>query len=194
MFSINGTPVSIDNPFTTEEGVTYPHLRDPSVRQALGVVEVADPAYYDQRFYWGVGNPKQLEDLENNIITRRRNYQTQINFFRQYEEFFTLPTETESARTGWLAFPVIIKSTAPFERRDFQIFLEKRNVQTRVVFTGNITRQPGFKNLEMRKSANLQNSDNIMRGGVLLACHHGLNQEMINHMHATIEEFLKTKI
>ena len=64
MFSINGTPVSIDNPFTTEEGVTYPHLRDPSVRQALGVVEVADPAYYDQRFYWGVGNPKQLEDLE----------------------------------------------------------------------------------------------------------------------------------
>jgi len=137
---------------------------------------------------------KQLEDLENNIITRRRNYQTQINFFRQYEEFFTLPTETESARTGWLAFPVIIKSTAPFERRDFQIFLEKRNVQTRVVFTGNITRQPGFKNLEMRKSANLQNSDNIMRGGVLLACHHGLNQEMINHMHATIEEFLKTKI
>jgi CDP-6-deoxy-D-xylo-4-hexulose-3-dehydrase len=137
---------------------------------------------------------KQLEDLENNIITRRRNYQTQINFFRQYEEFFTLPTETESVKTGWLAFPVIIKSTAPFERRDFQIFLEKRNIQTRVVFTGNITRQPGFKNLEMRKSSNLQNSDNIMRGGVLLACHHGLNQEMINHMHATIEEFLKTKI
>ncbi len=64
MFTLNGTPVSIDNPFTTEQGVTYPHLRDPSVRQALGVVEVADPAHYDQRFYWGVGNPKQLEDLE----------------------------------------------------------------------------------------------------------------------------------
>jgi CDP-6-deoxy-D-xylo-4-hexulose-3-dehydrase len=137
---------------------------------------------------------EQLKDLENNIETRRKNYQTQTNFFKKYEEFFTLPQETANTRTGWLAFPIIIKDSAPFQRRDFQIFLEKRNVQTRVVFTGNITRQPGFKNLEMRKSDNLSNSDNIMRGGVLLACHHGLNQEMITHMHSTIEEFLKTKI
>jgi len=137
---------------------------------------------------------EQLKDLENNIETRRKNYQTQTNFFKKYEEFFTLPQETANTRTGWLAFPIIIKDSAPFQRRDFQIFLEKRNVQTRVVFTGNITRQPGFKNLEMRKSASLANSDNIMRGGVLLACHHGLNEEMIAHMHSTIEEFLKTKI
>ena len=137
---------------------------------------------------------EQLKDLENNIETRRKNYQTQTNFFKKYEEFFTLPQETANTRTGWLAFPIIIKDSAPFKRRDFQIFLEKRNVQTRVVFTGNITRQPGFKNLEMRKSDNLSNSDNIMRGGVLLACHHGLNEEMFAHMHSTIEEFLKTKI
>ncbi len=132
----------------------------------------------------------QLGDLENNIITRRRNYQTQTDFFKKYEEFITLPTETENARTGWLAFPIIIKETAPFERRDFQIFLEKRNIQTRVVFTGNVTRQPGYKNLEMRKSQDLKNSDNIMRGGVLLACHHGLTDKMIAHMHSTVDEFM----
>jgi CDP-6-deoxy-D-xylo-4-hexulose-3-dehydrase len=136
----------------------------------------------------------QLQDLENNIETRRKNYQTQINFFKQYEEFFILPEETKGVRTGWLAFPVIVRDSAPFERRDFQIFLEKRNIQTRVVFTGNITRQPGFKNLEMKKSKDgYKNADNIMRGGVLLACHHGLNQEMIDHMHGTISEFIKTK-
>lgn len=136
---------------------------------------------------------EQLNDLENNILTRCKNYQTQINFFKKYEEFFTLPQETTNSRTGWLAFPIIIKESAPFERRDFQIFLEKRNIQTRVVFTGNVTRQPGFKNLEMRKAVNLENADNIMRGGVLLACHHGLNDEMIAHMHNTIEEFLENK-
>ncbi len=136
---------------------------------------------------------EQLNDLENNIETRRKNYQTQTNFFKKHEEFFVLPQETAGVRTGWLAFPIIVKESAPFERSEFQIYLEKRNIQTRVVFTGNITRQPGFKNLEMRKAASLQNADNIMRGGVLLACHHGLNQEMIAHMHATIEEFLKTK-
>ena len=135
----------------------------------------------------------QLQDLENNINTRRKNYQTQTNFFKKYEEFFTLPQETQNARTGWLAFPVIVKESAPFKRKDFQIYLEKRNIQTRVVFTGNITRQPGYKNLEMRKSNDLKNADNIMRGGVLLACHHGLNEEMIDHMHNTIDEFIKTK-
>lgn len=133
---------------------------------------------------------EQLKDLENNIQTRRKNYQTQTNFFKKYEEFFTLPQETEGSRSGWLAFPIIVKESAPFVRRDFQIFLEKRNIQTRVVFTGNITRQPGFKNLEMRKPSSLTNSDNIMRGGVLLACHHGLNDTMIAHMHTTIEEFI----
>ncbi len=137
---------------------------------------------------------EQLNDLENNIETRRKNYQTQINFFKKYEEFFTLPQETENTRTGWLAFPVIVKESAPFDRSEFQIFLEKRNIQTRVLFTGNITRQPGFKNIEMRKAASLPNADNVMRGGTLLACHHGLNAEMIAHMHSTIEEFIKTKI
>ncbi len=136
---------------------------------------------------------EQLNDLENNIETRRKNYQTQINFFKKHEEFFILPEETKQARTGWLAFPIIVREEAPFKRRDFQIFLEKRNIQTRVVFTGNITRQPGFKNLEMRKPNELKNSDNVMRGGVLLACHHGLNEEMIAHMHSTIEEFIKNQ-
>jgi CDP-6-deoxy-D-xylo-4-hexulose-3-dehydrase len=136
---------------------------------------------------------EQLKDLENNIETRRRNYQKQINFFKKYEEFFVLPEETKGVRTGWLAFPIIVKKSAPFERKDFQIFLEKRNIQTRVVFTGNITRQPGFKNIEMRKSKDLSNADDIMRGGTLLACHHGLNDEMFAHMHGVIEEFLSSK-
>ena len=62
MFTLNGNPISIDNEYTTEEGITYPHLRDPSVREQLGVIEVPDPQDYDQRFYWGVDNPKQLDD------------------------------------------------------------------------------------------------------------------------------------
>ncbi len=133
----------------------------------------------------------QLDDLENNIKTREKNFKTQIDFFKKHEEFFVLPKQTENTRTGWLAFPVIIKEDAPFQRKDFQIFLEKRNIQTRTVFTGNITRQPGYKNLEMRKSKDgYKNADNVMRGGTLLACHHGLTKEMTDYMHETIEEFL----
>jgi hypothetical protein len=63
MFQLNGNPISIDSEVTVN-GVRYPHLRDPALREQLGVTEVADPEQYDQRFYWGVGNPKQLNDEE----------------------------------------------------------------------------------------------------------------------------------
>ncbi len=63
MFQLNGNPISIDSEQVIG-GIRYPHLRDPALREQLGVVEVADPEYYDQRFYWGVGNPKQLDDIQ----------------------------------------------------------------------------------------------------------------------------------
>jgi len=62
MFLLNGNPISIDSEIVID-GVRYPHLRDPALREQLGVTEAPDPEQYDQRFYWGVGNPKQLEDV-----------------------------------------------------------------------------------------------------------------------------------
>jgi hypothetical protein len=64
MFQLNGITISVDRPYTTEAGVKYANLRDPAIRSALGVVEVPDPESFDQRFYWGVGNPKLLNDRE----------------------------------------------------------------------------------------------------------------------------------
>jgi len=133
----------------------------------------------------------QLEDLDNNIKERIKNFNIQTKFFDTYKEYFITPKVTESAHTAWLAYPIIIKEDAPFKRREFQIYLEKNDIQTRTVFTGNITRQPGFKNVEMRKVKNLKNSDNIMKNAVLLACHHGLTKDMITYMHNTIEDFIK---
>ena len=63
MFLLNGNPISIDNEITID-GVRYPNLRDPALRKQLGVTESPDPEQYDQRFYWGVGNPKLLNDRE----------------------------------------------------------------------------------------------------------------------------------
>ena len=63
MFQLNGNPISIDSEQIVN-GIRYPHLRDPALREQLGVTEVADQEWYDQRFYWGVGNPKLLNDRE----------------------------------------------------------------------------------------------------------------------------------
>ena len=60
---LNNVTISIDSEQVIG-GIRYPHLRDPALREQLGVTEVADPEQYDQRFYWGVGNPKLLNDRE----------------------------------------------------------------------------------------------------------------------------------
>jgi len=135
----------------------------------------------------------QLSKLGSNIDLRTKHYTRIRKFFEQYEEYFILPNQLPDSRTAWLAFAVTIRESAPFIRRDLQIFLEKRNIQTRTVFTGNIIRQPGFKNCEHKASASgYPEADKVMRGGMLMACHHGLNEIQINHMLDSVTEFMKT--
>ena len=62
-----------------------------------------------------------------------------------------------------------------------------------MVFTGNILRQPGYKDIDcIGHKDDFVNSDNVMKGGILLACHHGLNEAQLDHMYTSIEGFLKT--
>lgn len=106
MFTYNGSPISIDNPFTTEEGVTYPHLRDAAVRDALGIVEAADPEQYDQRFYWGVDNPKDLDQLKTQWIAQTKANanatlaQTDWMVIRKAERDIDIPADTVTARAA----------------------------------------------------------------------------------------------
>ena len=133
----------------------------------------------------------QLNKLDQNIKLRQINFEKHTKFFQQYDQFFVLPKQNPNAETGWLAYPMIVKDNAPFNRTDLQIFLEKRNIQTRVVFTGNILRQPGYKDIDcIGKADDFTNADNVMRGGILLALHHGLTDEMIEHVHSSCTIFL----
>ncbi len=137
----------------------------------------------------------QLSKLGANIDTRTANYNAMREFFAQYEDYFVLPKQLPNSRTGWLAFPVTIKDSAPFKRTELQIFLEQRNIMTRTVFTGNILRQPGFKNVAHTVSAaGCPQSDFVMRGGMLLACHHGLRAEQLAHVMESITLFMKSKV
>lgn len=132
----------------------------------------------------------QLKKLNKNIKTRQKNFQKQCNFFKSYSDFFVNPEETHGANTAWLAFPILIKPDAPFSRKEFQIFLEKRKIQTRVVFTGNITKQPMAKEFKYVANNEFINSDNVMKNGVLLPLHHGMSDSMFQRLHDTIDDFI----
>ena len=134
---------------------------------------------------------EQLKKLKNNINTRVKNFNTIFNHFKKYEEFFVLPNEFKGLKTGWLAFPLIIKSQKKILRKNLQIFLEKNGIQTRTIFTGNILRQPIMKSQFYKKCKDASiNSDNVMKNGILIGCHHGLNNKDIRYMLSKFDQFL----
>tara|TARA_B100001123_G_C15271465_1_gene1010481 strand:+ start:605 stop:1807 length:1203 start_codon:yes stop_codon:yes gene_type:complete len=134
----------------------------------------------------------QLKKLQNNIQIRQENFKRQVEFFAKYPDFFETPIETNGSSTAWLALPILINSSSPFSRKEFQIFLEERNIQTRVVFTGNILRQPMCSDIKIKTSeAGYPNSDKVMMNGVLLPVHHGLTESMFQRFHDTIDEFIQ---
>jgi len=136
----------------------------------------------------------QLKKLSKNLNKRQTNFNIHSKFLKKYTNYFILPKQLPGSKSGWLAYPITIKDEAPFSRTDMQIFLEKRNIQTRVVFTGNIIRQPGFKNIKMKKNKNgYPEADKVMKSGLLIACHHGLDKKMMNHIHKSIDLFILSK-
>jgi len=133
----------------------------------------------------------QLDKLERNIARREAHFARHLRFFSGYDEWFILPDQLPEAHTGWLAFPLTVKEGAPFTRTELQIFLEQRDIQTRVVFTGNILRQPALKGVECVTSPDgYPQADAVTRGGILIACHHGLDDGQIDYMHASFLDFV----
>lgn len=133
----------------------------------------------------------QLDRLDANIQARVNNFERQRAFFADYEEWFILPRQRKGASTGWLAFPLIVRDDAPFTRRQLQVYFERHGVQTRTVFTGNVLRQPAFVDIDRIEAPHgYPNADRVMRGGVLLGCHHGLSCAQIDYVHDRFSSFV----
>lgn len=100
MFTLNGNPININNEYVAEDGTTYPHLRDPDIRQKLGITESPDPEQYDQRFYWGINHPKQLND---EVITPEGSEPyTQTGLKTQWKAQIKETTNKLLAHTDWM--------------------------------------------------------------------------------------------
>lgn len=133
----------------------------------------------------------QLEKLPRFRKTREKNFEDLYNFFKKYENFFILPKTDPKVSTQWLAFPLTIKNTAPFTRLKIVKYLERQNVQTRPIFTGNILRQPGFKRIVHKNITGKYHATNtIMEFGFLIGCHHGLESKHIMRLKKVLSVFL----
>ena len=138
---------------------------------------------------------EQLKKLPKSIKKRNSNFVNLKNFFSNFPNYFDLPSQQKGLITAWLAYPIIIKNGVKLNRQKLQIFLEKKGIQTRTIFTGNILRQPIMKKRFYKKVKDAElNSNNIMHNGVLIGCHHGLNNKDLNYIKKTFSLFMKEHI
>lgn len=134
----------------------------------------------------------QLDKLTTFRKIRVRNFSYLRNFFEKYANFFVLPTQRKDVETQWLAFPLTIKKNAPFTRLELVTHLEENNIQTRPVFTGNILKQPGFKNIPHRIADNkCPVTNGIMERGLIIGCHHGMDERHLKKIEKVFSSFLK---
>ena len=135
----------------------------------------------------------QLKKLNYFNKLRNKNFNLHYNFFKKLSKFFIIPSVDKNISTNFLAYPIILKETNLFNRKKFQIYLEKNNIQTRPIFSGNILRHPAFTNVISKKNKlnSFKNSDYIMKNGLLIGCHQGLTSKDIFYIHSLILEFLK---
>jgi len=135
---------------------------------------------------------EQLKKLPKNINIRVFNFDILKRYFSKYSELFDLPLQQKGLKTPWLAYPLLIKDKSKINRQKLQIFLEKRGIQTRTIFTGNILRQPVMKKRIYKKVKDSEiNSNIVMRNGILIGCHHGLNIKDLNYIKKNFDIFIK---
>ena len=134
---------------------------------------------------------EQIKKLKNNIKIRNRNFSKLTSFFKNYKNLFKLPEQYEGVNTPWLAYPLVLKKNKIFNRKKLQIYLEKNNIQTRTIFTGNILKQPVMKNKRYLYHKNCNNiADDVMKNGILIGCHQGMTISDINLICEKFNKFI----
>jgi CDP-4-dehydro-6-deoxyglucose reductase, E1 len=136
----------------------------------------------------------QLDKLDDNLARRQRNFELTSSHFARYPSLFTLPRLTEGIETGWHMFPGIINAESGIRRAEFQQFMESRGIDTRMVWTGNATRQPAFKDKVFRQPAGgLPNADRVMEFGFVLPNNHSMGDDDCAWIGESLDAFVTEK-
>jgi CDP-6-deoxy-D-xylo-4-hexulose-3-dehydrase len=124
----------------------------------------------------------QLQKLPAFIETRRRNFRTLYDGLKDLEEFFILPEATPDSEPSWFGFALAVRPEAPFTRDEVVRELEANKIATRLLFGGNLVRQPAYLNVPHRIVGELTNSDFVMNQVFWVGVYPGLSGEMLAHI------------
>jgi CDP-6-deoxy-D-xylo-4-hexulose-3-dehydrase len=135
----------------------------------------------------------QLEHLDDFVAARRRNFDLLKAGLRDLEHLLVLPEATPGTEPSWFGFLLTVREDAPFSRDEIVRHLNEMKIGTRLLFGGNLIRQPYMKGRNFRVHGDLDNSDRIMRQTFWIGLYPGLSPEAIAYMLEVIHAFCRAK-
>ena len=132
----------------------------------------------------------QLRKLDSFITARKNNFNFLKNRLKDCEEFLTLPVATEDSDPSWFGFPITLREGSPVTRVDLLTYLDQNKIGSRLLFAGNLTKQPSFKDQNYRVSGSLINTDIVMNNTFWIGVQPALSMEMLEFAASKIETYL----
>ena len=132
---------------------------------------------------------EQIDKLPHFIQARKNNFADLYAGLEPFEEFLLLPTWSDEADPAWFAFPLTLRSNAPFTRRELVNFLEGKNIETRLLLAGNLVRQPGYRDIRHRTIGELPNADWVLRSSFFIGVYPGLDEARITYVLDVFSDF-----
>ncbi|UJB65335.1 lipopolysaccharide biosynthesis protein RfbH [Acidovorax sp. YS12] len=161
------------------------------------------PAGYDHKYtYSHLGYNLKITDMQaacglaqlgkaaQFVAQRKRNFAYLHELLRKCEEFLILPRATEHADPSWFGFPLTLRRNAPVSRIDLLTYLDQNRVGTRLLFAGNLIRQPYMAGRKYRVSGTLENTDTVMNHTFWIGVQPALTQDMMDFAAARIRAYL----
>jgi len=133
----------------------------------------------------------QLDKLPSFIKARKQNHKFYLDSLKKYEEYFILPHSEEHSDPSWFGFFITLKKGTPFTRNKIVQHLENSKIATRMLFGGNVVRQPAYINKKHKIVSNLKNTDYIMENSFWIGVYPGITTEMRSYVLDVFNNFLK---
>jgi CDP-6-deoxy-D-xylo-4-hexulose-3-dehydrase len=133
----------------------------------------------------------QIDKLDLFTAKRKDNFQYYYKSLKRHEDAFILPKATDGADPSWFAYILTVRENAGFTRDQITEWLDKNKIETRNLFSGNILRQPAFRDIQHRKVSDLKNTDFAMNNTFFIGLYPGLNQEKIAYIIEIIGRFME---